>query len=364
MSLKYPHRVAALRQAMTANRLDAMLISRRSNVRYLTGFSGSAGDLVVTPSRVALLTDARYTLRAAAEAPGVWIRVPESRDQDILREELAACRGARVGFEPNGLTVAAYKRVCERTSGLDFEWVESDGLVETLRMVKDTEEIAALRTACAATDLTYRRIAAQLVPGHTEREIEWMLQMTLHECGSDGLAFDIIVASGPNSASPHHEPTDRLLQPGDLVTLDFGAKHQGYCADITRTIQLGAADTELQQIHRIVCEALDAAIDAIRPGIEACAVDEAAREVITKAGYGACFTHSTGHSLGLDVHDGPGFSAAQKMELVPGMVMTVEPGIYLQGRGGVRVEDDVLITETGCERLTHCSRSINPEEAI
>ncbi len=364
MSLKYPHRVAALRRAMEANQLDALLVSRRSNVRYLSGFSGSAGDLVVTSSRVALLTDSRYTLRAATEAPGTWVRVPESRDHDILREELADCRGARVGYEPNGLTVAAYKRVCDRTAGLDLTWVESEGHIETLRLTKDAEEIAALRTACVATDLAYRMVASKLAPGHTEREVEWLVQSALHECGSDGLAFDIIVASGPNSASPHHEPTDRLLQRGDLVTLDFGARHQGYCADITRTVMLGECDADLQQIHRIVCDALDAAIRIIRPGIEAGAVDAAARQVITDAGYGPCFTHSTGHSLGLDVHDGPGFSAMQRLELAPGMVMTVEPGIYLQGHGGVRVEDDVLITETGCERLTHSSRSIHPEEAI
>ncbi|MER3475258.1 MAG: Xaa-Pro dipeptidase [Armatimonadota bacterium] len=358
MSLRFAHRVERLRTRIDERSVESLLITSRPNVRYLSGFTGSAGSLLVGKEFAVLLTDKRYTLRARSEAPGFEVVVPENPDDDVLKTQMESRGLRKIGFEANHITVKTLEGWQEKYGELGIEWVPTNGVVEELRMVKDAQEVASIREACGIADAAFRHIQLFLQPEAVELDVAMELEFYMRRQGARRPAFESIVASGEHSAMPHAEVSERRFQPGDFVTLDFGAEVNGYCSDITRTVVIGKATPEQRRLYEVVLEAQLRAIDAIKPGVKGADVDAIARQVITDAGYGDYFTHSLGHSLGLSVHDGPGLGQKSEVVLEPGMVFTVEPGIYIEGFGGVRIEDDVLVTEAGAEVLTHSPKHL------
>ena len=363
-------RLATLRQAMAGEHVDALVVTHPPNVRYLSGHAGSAGVLVVRASGAHLLVDARYReaarqLVASGAAPsGLGLhKVPGSYDAATLTL-LGELGVVAVGIEAEHLSVSRF-RWLERTGvarGMAAQWIPVSGLVEGVRLVKDASEQAVLRRAARGLNGVAEAAFRAVRPGAAERDIAGVIEAALRAEGFERPAFDTIVASGPNGALPHYRAGARILQSGDLVVLDFGGVMDGYCSDITRTVAVGPPGTEARRVYGAVLRAQQAAIDAAGPGIGAERVDAAARAVLEQAGLGEAFGHGTGHGLGLEVHELPRVGRPVEglvgATLGEGMVFTVEPGAYLPGWGGVRIEDDILITAGGCELLTEVPRDL------
>ncbi|CAB1128919.1 aminopeptidase (Met-Xaa and Xaa-Pro, Xaa-Pro-Xaa) [Candidatus Hydrogenisulfobacillus filiaventi] len=337
--------------------LDALLVWSSPNRRYLSGFTGSSAYLLAgADGRGLLLTDFRYLEQAAAQAPG-WTVIRHGRDVwSDLAGQAAAAGWRTVGVEADHVTLAAFRRLEAAGEARGITWRPVSGLVEGLRLVKTPDEVEAVRAAAALARRALEAVWPRLVPGVSEAEVALELECTMRRLGAEAEAFPTIVASGPRGSLPHARPGPRRLEAGDLVTIDFGARLDGYHSDETVTVGIGAAAAAhpLRPVYEVVRRAQAAGIAAIRPGVPASAVDRAARGVIEEAGYGEAFGHSTGHGVGLEVHEAPWAAAQPPVDYVlePGMILTVEPGIYLPGRGGVRLEDTLVVTETGCERLT------------
>ncbi|WP_044511280.1 M24 family metallopeptidase [Mycobacterium simiae] len=344
-----------LRIQMRASGLDAMLVTDLNNVRYLSGFSGSNGALLVfADDREAVLaTDGRYRTQAAQQAPDLEVAIERAVGRYLAgraARELGA-DGSTLGFESNVVTVDGFDALRGEVEehGGKTELVRAAGAVETLREIKDAGEVALLRLACEAADAALSELVTRggLRPGRTEREVSRELEALMLDHGADGISFETIVASGPHSAIPHHRPTDSVLADGDFVKIDFGALVAGYHSDMTRTFVLGkAADWQLE-IYQLVAEAQRAGREALRPGAELREVDGAARRLIADAGYGDHFGHGLGHGVGLEIHEAPGIGATSTGTLLAGSVVTVEPGVYLPGRGGVRIEDTLVVGSQG-----------------
>jgi Xaa-Pro aminopeptidase len=368
-SLTARHR--AIRNRLAALGLDGLVVTNPTNIRYLSNHAGSAGTLVVTHSEVHLLIDFRYeesvrSVQASdAACPGLrtW-PVPASYDEALIDMLSGLTMPAKLGIEAAHLTVAR-KEWLERTStsrGLALTWTSTERVVEQPRLVKDASEIATLRDAAARLTGVAESAFRSIRSGVTEREVAGSIEMAMRAAGYERLAFDTIVASGPNAALPHYRAGTRILTPGDLVVLDFGGVLDGYCSDLTRTVSVGAPTPDALRLHAAVRDAQRAAMDAVKPGVPATSVDGAARGLLESRGLGEAFGHGTGHGLGLDIHEeprvGPPRSHSASVQLEPGMVFTIEPGAYLPGMGGVRIEDDVLVTGDGCEVLTSVPREL------
>ena len=368
-SLTARHR--AIRNRLAALGLDGLVVTNPTNIRYLSNHAGSAGTLVVTHSEVHLLIDFRYeesvrSVQASdAACPGLrtW-PVPASYDEALIDMLSGLTMPAKLGIEAAHLTVAR-KEWLERTStsrGLALTWTSTERVVEQPRLVKDASEIATLRDAAARLTGVAESAFRSIRSGVTEREVAGSIEMAMRAAGYERLAFDTIVASGPNAALPHYRAGTRILKPGDLVVLDFGGVLDGYCSDLTRTVSVGAPTPDALRLHAAVRDAQRAAIEAVKPGVPATSVDGAARGLLESRGLGEAFGHGTGHGLGLDIHEeprvGPPRSHSASVQLEPGMVFTIEPGAYLPGMGGVRIEDDVLVTGDGCEVLTSVPREL------
>ncbi|TAK69561.1 MAG: aminopeptidase P family protein [Actinomycetota bacterium] len=356
MTTAFPTRLRRLRDwlATDAQGADAFLVTSPVNVRYLTGFTGSNASLLVTAADVTLATDSRYVVQASQQCPAVPLLV--TRDGPVALVAAATDQGVeRLAFEAGHVTVAGYAAL-PRTGPV---LVPTTDVVEELRIVKDYEEIAALRHACRITDEALGRLLPQLRAGLTERAIARRLEWLLNECGADGPSFDTIVAAGPNSAVPHHRPTDRAVQPGDLLKIDFGALLDGYHADETRTFVVGAPARPWQQeLHDLVAAAQEAGRAALAAGADVATVDAAARQVIAAAGHADHFGHGLGHGVGLQIHEAPLLARGVPGSLCDRTLVTIEPGVYLPGRGGVRIEDTLLVTGPGSESLTASPRDL------
>ena len=366
-------RQAAVRRALAALSLDALIVTTPANIRYLSNHAGSAGILIVTGDAVSLLIDARYqeAVRVLQASPSacpsltVW-PVPGSYDEALL-DCLAHLGAGTVGFEARHLTVARHEWLTRTASARQLRAAlrATDGLVEQARIVKDHMEVAALREAARRLTPVADAAFSMVRSGISERAIAARIESALREQGFERPAFDTIVASGPNGALPHHRAGDRTLVNGDLVVLDFGGVLDGYCSDLTRTVAVAPVSAEAQRICAAVREAQQAAIDTVKPGVATTDVDRAARRVLEAHGLGEAFGHGTGHGLGLDVHEEPRVTRPRAdvapVPLEPGMVFTIEPGAYLPGWGGVRIEDDVLVTDHGCEVLTSVSYALIPD---
>ena len=357
-------RHAALREQLDTLSLDALIVTSFQNIRYLTNHAGSAGILVFTREACHVLADFRYeeSIRARQETeaacPGLRLRPVPGSYEEALLAVLTELGVATAGFEAAQVTVARHTwwRDTIAARGLSIELRPTDSLLEQARMVKDASEIAAIREAARRLTPVAAVVIAAARPGLAERELAATLEGEMRRAGYERLAFDTIVASGPHSALPHYRAGDRRMGAGDLVVLDFGGVLDGYCCDLTRTVSIGPPSAEARRVYGAVLDAQLAAIAAVRPGIKASDVDTAARAVLESRGLGDAFGHGTGHGLGLDVHEDPRITRPRQgiagVTLVPGMVFTIEPGAYLPGWGGVRIEDDVLVTDVGCEVLT------------
>jgi Xaa-Pro aminopeptidase len=325
--------------------VDALLVTRLVNVRYLTGFTGSNAQVLVGSGDAEFMTDGRYGEQSRREVPDVERHTYAQHYRDLLAGRVAASGTRRLGFEADDVSVATHERLTATMP--EVELVAVTGAVEGLRVVKDDEERELIRRAQVATDAAFEGVLDLLAVGISEQQVALELERLLREGGADGLSFDSIVAFGENAAEPHHEPSHRQLEEGDVVKLDFGGLVEGYHADMTRTLAFGALASELRKIHDVVREAQQAGIDAVRGGATGVQVDAAARQVIEGAGYGDRFVHGTGHGVGLEIHEAPWLGRAKDEPLPAGAVVTVEPGIYVPGLGGVRIEDMVEVTEDG-----------------
>lgn len=357
-------RMAQLRQAIGEEGLEAFAIiniegSDSLNLRYLTGFSGTFGLLVLTQAEQLLFTDSRYTERAKAEAPEVEVREFKGNWAERLGEELKALGIRRLGLNSRTISLHDYNLLKEKAP--EVELVPLEGPVERLRLRKDEEEIERIRRAVELTDRAFEHALEFVKPGLTEREVAWELEKFMRENGSEGIAFPFIVATGSNSALPHATPGERRLERGGLLLLDIGARCDGYCADLTRMIALGKPSKKQLQVYRVVRQAQEAALSGIKAGMNGLEADKLAREVIQAAGFGDHFGHGLGHGVGLAVHEGPRLSPLadpKKDILEPGMVVTIEPGIYLVGEFGVRIEDLTIVRDGGLEVLTGASKEL------
>jgi Xaa-Pro aminopeptidase len=341
-------RIDRLRESVAGAGVDALLVTNLTNVRYLCGFSGTNGQMLVTPSAALFFTDPRYRARAAQLVQGAEIVVYDAFLHESLRPALDTTGVSKVGIEAGTMTVGQRDQLVEK---LGVELAPTKDLVEKLRRRKDAEEVSLLREAIRIGDEAFSWILDRLAPGRTEREIALDLDVEMRRRGADSISFDPIVGSGPLSAHIHHTPSDRELETGDIVLLDFGARWQGYCSDLTRTVVLGAASDHQKEVYATVLASQSAGIDAIAPGATGIQVDAAARSVIDDAGYGQTFGHGLGHGVGLDIHEQPRLHKTSEDTLDVADVVTVEPGIYETGIGGIRIEDCVLVTSEGSEVL-------------
>lgn len=355
-------RLLAVRQALRDRELDALLVCSPDNRRYLSGFSArdyllteSSGFLLLGQEAAYLLTDFRYREWAAAEAPLFTIRIYEQGLGKLLAELLPELGIRRLGFEAAYLTYAAWQKLTQTVAaqGWQVEWLPVAEIVEPLRAIKSPEELVLIQRALAIAEEVLNWAISRLEPGRSEREVATWLERALIDAGAEGPAFPPIVASGPNSARPHHHPGDRRLAAGEPIIIDLGAVYQGYCSDITRTVVIGNPDARFREIYRLVRRAQQQAEQGLRAGLRTDAADALARDVIKAAGYGEAFGHSLGHGVGLAVHEAPSLSSRADTATVlqAGMVTTVEPGIYLPGWGGVRLENLVLIQPEGAKVL-------------
>lgn len=342
---------------------DAMLVTKSENVRYLTGFSGSNAQLIVGQDQDVFLTDPRYEEQSAHECADLRREIYSTSAGSVgesggMWGTLAAIAGElgieRFGVEAQHVTLDVAATMRERLGGVSL--IELKGEVESLRRVKDAAEIAMIRRACAIGDQALEALLGQLAEGQTEIEVAVLLEHEMRRAGSQGISFDSIVAFGEQAAEPHHQPTERRLMSGDLIKLDFGATWRGYHSDMTRTIAFGEPPAEMLEIYELVRGSQQAGLDAVRAGVTTGEVDAASRAYLEARGRG--FGHGTGHGVGLEVHEAPTVRTGGTDVLEAGTIITVEPGIYLPGTGGVRIEDTVAVTSDGCDILTSSPKEL------
>ncbi|WP_274651767.1 M24 family metallopeptidase [Paenibacillus humicola] len=343
-------RVAGVKEKLASLQIDGLLVTNPVNRRYLSGFTGTSGYLLISGGGNWLLTDFRYMTQASDQASGFTVVKHGTRMIDSVKELAASAGIKKLGFEQEHVVFADYAAWKTALDGVEL--VPVSGIVEQLRVIKDTTELAIMRDAAALADETFRHILGFIQPGVRETDVALEMETYMRARGASSTSFQTIVASGERSALPHGVASDKVIGKGELVTLDFGAYFGGYCSDLTRTVMVGAPSDRHKEIYDIVLEAQLTALAGIKPGMTGREADALARDVIVKYGYGEQFGHSTGHGLGIEIHEEPRLSANSDQSLEPGMTVTVEPGIYIPGFGGVRIEDDIVITPDGNALLT------------
>jgi Xaa-Pro aminopeptidase len=360
-AIDHPARVTRLRSALAEVPVDALLVTDPISRRYLTGFTGSAGLLLVAPDRLLFVTDGRYRDQAHDQLGGagldadIEITGTEQREAIVVGVE----GRHRIGLEADSVTWAAQRRYAA-TWFPDRELIATEGLVAALRLVKEPGEIDRIEAAATIADVSLAALAPTLLDGPTEAEFGQALDNEMRRRGASGPSFDTIVAAGPNGARPHARPSERVITGGDLVIVDFGAVVDGYCSDMTRTFAVGDVSDTARSMLGVVTAAQAAGVERVAAGVEATTVDAACRGVIADAGWGEAFLHGTGHGVGLEIHEDPRVSSSSTATLAAGHVVTVEPGVYLPEHGGVRVEDTVVVTDTGCRALTRAPKDPDP----
>jgi Xaa-Pro aminopeptidase len=357
----FEQRVEALRGSFADAGIDGILVTHPTNRRYLTGFTAddtppneSSGHLVISRDQIALVTGSVNITQAEAQSPHVQV---VNRDLSWAAANSRLIREfgiTSLGYESDAILESVFRSVGDALSQDDYrcEWVVADGLVDTLRSVKSADEILLLRKAFEITVETFQRVAPTIRAGQTEAEIAWKIHQTFVELGAEGPAFPTIVAAGTHAARPHHEPGMARIEDGQSIIIDMGAKYEGYCADLTRTVWVGDPDARLKAVYPVVAQAVEEVFERLAPGVSCQELDKTARDYIERHGFGDAFTHSLGHGVGLRVHESPSANRRSKDILVPGNTLTIEPGAYFPDWGGVRVEDVVLVTEDGFEILT------------
>jgi len=358
-AMNFQARQKNLREHLATSRFDGLLVSHLPNIRYLCGFTGSAGLLLVQESGSAFITDVRYDTQAHDEVKGAKVVIARKALLEALGEVLAQRKAARrkraIAIESEHLSVAEKKRLIKfRPASITLK--DASAIVEKARMLKDDEELQLIRAAVALGARLFDRAVEVLGPGTTEVEVAAEMELAARRAGAEEMSFPTIIASGARSALPHGRASSQRIPSGAFVVCDFGVILSGYCSDQTRTVWVGKPSEEARRVYQAVREAQQAGVDAVKPGITVGEVDAATRKVLRKAGLGRFFTHSTGHGVGLEIHESPRVANGQREILQPGMVITIEPGVYFPGKWGVRIEDMVAVTAGGCEVLTPTSK--------
>jgi len=354
-------RLRKLRTSIAERQLDALLLSQPENLRYLSGFTGSSGWLLVSGQDAILAIDFRYVEQAREESPDFEIIQTKRELRDWLPGLASDSGWHKLGFEANFISYDGYHKLSEaaKTRQVNLELVPTTGIVEQLRSIKEPEELEFVTKAVELADAAFEQAKAIIRPGMTEKEAAWEVERFLHQAGSEGIAFEIIAASGPNSALPHARPTEKIIRSGEPVLIDMGARVSGYCSDLSRTVFLGEADKTLRKVYDIVLKAQTNAIEGVKSGMNASQADKLARSVVEQAGYGENFGHGLGHGVGLAVHEFPALGPASSDSLADGMVFTIEPGIYLPGQGGIRIEDMVVLTNGKARVLSKAKKDLS-----
>jgi len=347
-----------LRSCFSAVGADAFLVTHLPNIQYLCGFTGSAGVLLVEAQRAVLFTDSRYTFQARQEVHSARVEIAQGGLLAATSKALGRRRGrTRLGFSPSQLTVTQ-RTALDNSLGRRLRWVDGGNAVEKIRAIKDARELERMRGAAVLISRVFERVLPLIKTGMSELQVAAELEYSMKEEGATGPSFETIVAAGPHSAWAHARPSAKLLRKSQLVVLDQGAILHGYCSDMTRTVFLGRASAHVRRLYGAVLAAQEAAKAAIRPGVTGEEVDAAARRILKGERLAQYFTHSTGHGLGLEVHEMPRLGRGEETRLEAGMVVTVEPGVYIEGFGGIRIEDDVLVTPNGAADLTTAPREL------
>ena len=347
-------KINKLREVMNQKGLEAVVILSPYNRRYLSGFTGTSGSLLITQDKSLLITDFRYIQQANDQAQDFEVINQERPMLGKINELIKEGQYKKVGVETHLITYNEYQAL--NTDAVELSSIE--GVIETIRMIKDEFEIKQIQKAADIVDETYEHILKWVKPGMTENEVNNEMEMFMRSKGATCSSFDTIVASGHRGALPHGVASNKVIEEGDMITLDFGALYEGYVSDITRTFAIGEPKEEMKKIYNIVLEAQLAALEQIKPGMTGKEADTIARDVIKSYGYGEQFGHSLGHGIGLEVHEGPALSQKSDIVLEENMCITLEPGIYVDGLGGVRIEDDVLVTKNGLQRFTKSSKDL------
>lgn len=357
--MDYRRRIRLVQASLAHSGLDVLLVTHLPNVRYLCGFTGSAAVLAIAERRAILFTDGRYTQQARSEVQAARIRIEKGKSALASATAwLNSERGlGRAGAEPAYLTIAE-KDIISAALPKRARLVKAPPLIERMRIVKDVEEIRLIRSACQLGVRLFSDLRKAIRPGMTESELGGRLEFRARKLGAEEMAFSTIITSGPRSALPHGRASQAKLPRRGFVVCDFGVILTGYCSDMTRTLSMGRPSESARRAYEAVREAQQAALDSVRPGSTVGEVDLAARNLLRKRNLSKYFTHSTGHGLGLEIHEAPRVAQGQREVLQPGMVVTVEPGVYLPGRFGIRIEDTVVVTKSGCEILTACPKEL------
>lgn len=347
-------KINKLRKVMNQKGLEAVVILSPYNRRYLSGFTGTSGSLLITQDKSLLITDFRYIQQANDQAQDFEVINQEGPMLGKINELIKEDQYKNVGVETHLITYNEYQAL--NTDAVELSSIE--GVIETIRMIKDEFEIKQIQKAADIVDETYEHILKWVKPGMTENEVNNEMEMFMRRKGATCSSFDTIVASGYRGALPHGVASNKVIEEGDMITLDFGALYEGYVSDVTRTFAIGEPKEEMKKIYNIVLEAQLSALEQIKPGMTGKEADTIARDVIKSYGYGEQFGHSLGHGIGLEVHEGPALSQKSDIVLEENMCITLEPGIYVDGLGGVRIEDDVLVTKNGLQRFTKSSKDL------
>lgn len=352
-----PERLVKIRKQMEQDRIDGMILTDISNIYYASGFPGSTATVVITKDRAVIFVDSRYILQATKDCPDYEVKLFAGDVFDSVVAFFVENNIKNVGFEGDSVSFSMFNKL-KSMFPADTNFISTSRMIEDIRYVKDAKEIEKIKAAVDISDKAFSYILTYIKPGMIERDVALEIDTYMRKLGAERSSFDTIVAAGPHAAFPHAQAGTDVVTEGQMLKLDFGAFLNKYSSDITRTIFIGEPTDKQREVYNTVLEAQQAAIDAIKPGKLGKEIDAVARDYIKSKGYGEYFGHGLGHSLGIVCHDGPGLTPTSELVLAPGMVMTVEPGIYIEGWGGVRIEEDVVVTETGCEVLTKSPREL------
>ena len=354
--MKYGDRIDKLKTKLAKENLDGMYVTNLTNVRYLTGFTGSAGSLLILENEQYFFTDGRYTSQCKEQIKNCQVHIVGSTHYKYIADNQMLPGSLQIGFESDHMNVSTYLQLKEIMSNI--QWVHVSGIIEKIAAVKDMLEIDSLKTAIEITDEVFKQIIPELKEGAIEKDIAAKISYLFKMNGAEGDSYESIIGSGWLGALPHARPTDKKFEKGDFVVMDFGALYNGYHADMTRTVVIGEATNRHEEIYNIVLDSQLAGIKSARAGVTGAEVDKACRDIITDAGYGDKFIHSTGHGIGLEVHTYPRISSLNAKPLLENYVVTIEPGIYLEGWGGVRIEDDCWIQKNKCLPLNKSTKEM------
>lgn len=349
--MEYKSRISYLRDKISESNIDTLFISNKDNIRYYSGFTGTFAFLLISKEKSIIITDSRYTLRAEEESPDYEIYQLKSGD-NWIENSTNITKTKIIGYEGDHVSVNLLNQLKKRAEKIN-EWKDFSEKITLGRIIKSEEEVRILQETINISDSAFNTVSKKINIGMTEKDVAWEMEKEMRELGAESPSFDTIVASGINGSKPHHSPTDKLINNNEAITIDMGAKYKGYCSDLTRTIFIGGPDEKFKKIYTTVLRAQLISMETAQPEMTGEEIDKIARDIIAAEGYGEYFGHSLGHGVGIEIHENPGVGPNSKNSIKPGMVYTIEPGIYIENWGGIRIEDMVIMTESGNNLISH-----------